>query len=142
DQRHSADFDFSRLGRECGHYRETIGVRAVHARDARAVADPKMIEARRLGVFGGAPEFFQAGGSAVVADPMARVQQQAEFDACHQCATRMLITCGMPEMICSNDSPASSVIQTLPSFIPTAKQSGSSASPATARGAAVICSGR
>src|SRR5262249_47710609 len=119
------------------------GVPGVHARDPRAVADPKVVEAGVLGVFGGAPEFIEVVRGALGADPMARMQQQAEFDAGHQLwARRMLMTCGMPEVICLNDSPASSVIQMLPSFMPNAKQSGSSASPATARGAEARCSGR
>src|ERR1043165_6260831 len=70
DQRHHTDFYLFRLGRERGHHCQAVRVCPVHARDARAVAHPKVVEAGALGVFGGAPEFIQVRRRALGADPM------------------------------------------------------------------------
>ena len=51
------------------------------------------------------------------------------------------MTCGKPPRILRNESPQSSVIQIVPSVMPTKKIFGSSGSLATTRGAALKCSG-
>src|SRR5437867_47391 len=72
---------------------------------------------------------------------VSRVQQRLPLSERYAYATLTAVTGGNPESARSNDSPPSSVIQTVPSVIPTMKTSGLSGSPAVDRGAAVIWSG-
>jgi hypothetical protein len=83
----------------------------------------------------------------------AMIQAEQGSDACNETqghflvseryayATLTAVTGGNPESACRNDSPLSSVIQTVPSVMPTMNTSGLSGSPAVDRGAAVIWAG-